>query len=44
MPEKQQRVGIDTDLGGVLALAPEGSYWTQVRLWVPARPHGRDAA
>ena len=44
MPEKQQRVVLDTDLGGVLALAPEGSCWEPVRLCVPARTDGRDAA
>jgi hypothetical protein len=31
MPEEQQRVVLDTDLGGVLALALEGSHWEQVR-------------
>jgi hypothetical protein len=27
IPEKQQRSVLDADLGGVLALAPEGSCW-----------------
>jgi hypothetical protein len=44
MPEKQQRVVLDTDLGGVLALAPEGSCREQVRHCVPACTRGRDAA
>jgi hypothetical protein len=36
IPERQQRVVLDTDPGGVLALAPEGSCWKQVRHCVPA--------
>ena len=33
--EEQQRVVLHTELGGVLALAPEGSRWEQVRHCVP---------